>query len=319
MPVQESAVTLWAFTYFPDEDETPQDWLTYQWSSGAYTYLVGQVERAPDTGRFHIQGFAQTAQRKRLTQMKRLSDRAHWEKARDPNAARAYAMKEDTRVDGPWEYGAWKKAGRPATLEDACKLVLEGKTDEEIAKAAPMQFVRHYKGIAALRMAAKIGGPRREWAPELWVLWGPSGTGKSSFARMNWPDAYWKPHKDECPYWEGYFGQETVVLDDFSGSFMSLHQFQVLVDRYPLMLNLKFGSTPCLAKRIVITSNWHPTDWYQCDVGRTVLRRVQEFAKLRFVYCETLGDWFYDGTRTPWGAPEGIQVPNWDLGLPSSE
>ena len=28
--------------------------------------------------------------------------------------------------------------------------------------------------------------------PEVWVLWGPSGTGKSRFVAACWPDAFWK-------------------------------------------------------------------------------------------------------------------------------
>ena len=46
-----------------------------------------------------------------------------------------------------------------------------------------------------------------------WVLWGPSGTGKSRWVAATWPDAFWKA--PESKWWDGYSGQETVVLDDF--------------------------------------------------------------------------------------------------------
>ena len=45
------------------------------------------------------------------------------------------------------------------------------------------------------------------------MLWGPSGTGKSRFVAACWPDAFWKA--PESKWWDGYSGQETVVLDDF--------------------------------------------------------------------------------------------------------
>ena len=45
------------------------------------------------------------------------------------------------------------------------------------------------------------------------MLWGPSGTGKSRFVAARWPDAFWKA--PESKWWDGYSGQETVVLDDF--------------------------------------------------------------------------------------------------------
>lgn len=37
--------------------------------------------------------------------MKKLNDKVHWEIVRIKGAAINYVMKEDTRVEGPWEYG----------------------------------------------------------------------------------------------------------------------------------------------------------------------------------------------------------------------
>ena len=41
---------------------------------------------------------------------------------------------------------------------------------------------------------------------------GPSGTGKSRFVAA-WARRLWKA--PESKWWDGYSGQETVVLDDF--------------------------------------------------------------------------------------------------------
>lgn len=37
--------------------------------------------------------------------MKKLCPKTHWEIVRFNKAAQLYVMKEDTRVDGPWEFG----------------------------------------------------------------------------------------------------------------------------------------------------------------------------------------------------------------------
>lgn len=37
--------------------------------------------------------------------MKKYARTAHWEYARDMRAAVAYCKKEETRVEGPWEFG----------------------------------------------------------------------------------------------------------------------------------------------------------------------------------------------------------------------
>lgn len=37
--------------------------------------------------------------------MKKLDAKVHWEPTRDVTSAIAYVTKEDTRIEGPWEYG----------------------------------------------------------------------------------------------------------------------------------------------------------------------------------------------------------------------
>ena len=61
---------------------------------------------------------------------------------------------------------------------------------------------------------------------------GPSGTGKSRWVAATWPDAFWK--SPESKWWDGYSGQETVVLDDFKDYAMPLVELQRLLDWYPL-------------------------------------------------------------------------------------
>ena len=77
--------------------------------------------------------------------------------------------------------------------------------------------------------------------PEVWVLWGPSGTGKSRFVAARWPDAFWKA--PESKWWDGYSGHETVVLDDFKDYGMPLVDLQRLLDWYPLWVEVK-GERP---------------------------------------------------------------------------
>ena len=70
--------------------------------------------------------------------------------------------------------------------------------------------------MTSLRQMLKLDADRRSFGPagpEVWVLWGPSGTGKSRWVAATWPDAFWK--SPESKWWDGYSGQETVVLDDF--------------------------------------------------------------------------------------------------------
>jgi len=131
------------------------------------------------------------------------------------------------------------------------------------------QFLRYERGFRSYR-ALTVG--QRSWATHTTVLWGPPGTGKSMFAwESGGPDAFWlaKPNSNRC-FWDGYDGQEVVVIDEFSGwlpfSFMCR-----LLDRYPMRVEKKGSSVPFLAKRVIITSNTDPILWYK--KGLRALRR----------------------------------------------
>ena len=41
----------------------------------------------------------------RFTYVKAMDRRAHWEAIKVNNGAHTYCMKEDTRLEGPWEFG----------------------------------------------------------------------------------------------------------------------------------------------------------------------------------------------------------------------
>lgn len=309
---RENPVKCWCFTYHPEkEDESLHEWLEYQWTTGVYTYLVGQVERAPTTGKVHLQGFCVLGVKRRSGQMKKLDGRAHWEQMKGTIAqAVAYCKKDDTRVDGPWEYGEVKHAGRPSTLELVGDMVKAGKSDQEVAEEAPSVYMRYYKGIQALRVALKIRMPVRDWAPEIWVLYGPSRTGKSAFAHANWPDAYWKPKdQGEGYWWDGYMGEDVVVVDDMCGNRMKLTNAQNLMDRYPLEVPIKGGYVQMVAHTYVFTTNLHPDQWYKNDVAHTIMGRVADYAQTRFVWCP-MGQWLDAVTRQPWQPPEGIVIPD---------
>ena len=81
---------------------------------GLAKYAVGQLERGSETGRLHLQYFVQMERSRRLAHMRAvICDRSHWEPMYGSVAqARAYATKEDTRVEGPWEFGLMSSVGK---------------------------------------------------------------------------------------------------------------------------------------------------------------------------------------------------------------
>lgn len=75
--------------------------------------------------------------------MKKICPRTHWEAVRNDSSF-DYCMKEDTRVDGPWEFGQRPIRRNNATdwqrVKQAAK---EGKLDEVPDEV----FVKHYNQL----------------------------------------------------------------------------------------------------------------------------------------------------------------------------
>ena len=212
---------------------------------GLAKYAVGQLERGSESGRLHLQYFVQMERSRRLAHMRSvICDRSHWEPMYGSVAqARAYATKDDTRVEGPWEFGLMSSVGKRRGLEEAVDCVKAGMSLSKVAEEFSLAWVAHGRGLTSLRQQLKLDADRRSFGPEgpeVWVLWGPSGTRKSRFVAARWPDAFWKA--PESKWWDGYSGQETVVLDDFKDYAMPLVELQRLLDWYPLWVEVKGGS-----------------------------------------------------------------------------
>jgi len=92
------------------------------------------------------------------------------------------------------------------------------------------------------------------------VYWGPTRTGKT---RKAWEeagaDAFVKDPNTK--WWDGYRGQENVIIDEFRGLINISHMLRWL-DRYPVIYEFKGGAIASNVKNFWITSNLDPRSWY---------------------------------------------------------
>ena len=98
----------WVFTI--NNPESPLDFSDKE----AVRYCVYQEETG-ENGTRHYQGYLELTRTHTLNMLKKLKgfERAHFEQRRGSrDQARQYAMKEDTRVAGPWEHGVWVRSGQ---------------------------------------------------------------------------------------------------------------------------------------------------------------------------------------------------------------
>lgn len=170
-------------------------------------------------------------------------------------AADAYVWKEETRVSGTqFELGVRKLRRNNRT--DWEYVWEQSATGSIMDIEAGVRF-QHYRTIRTIRsdFAQAIGNER-----EVEVYWGPTGTGKS---RRAWEeagvDAY--PKDPRTKWWDGYNGETNVVIDEFRGV-IDIANLLRWFDRYPVRVEVKGGSTVLRAKKIWLTSNLQPQDWY---------------------------------------------------------
>lgn len=240
---------------------------TATWPEGV-DYAVGQVESGTH-GKTHMQGYIETTIRRRLAWLKKhVSSTAHWERRRGTaREAIAYCKKEETRINGPFEYGEpnGDHAGKRNDLLEAKKQLDTGMTVAALAKddAFFASCARNYKFFDWYTKHAGLKNPPRtkENIVEVLLLIGEAGTGKTRHAAEQYPDAYWKPSQSK--WWDGYQGEKTVVFDDFNHGWFTWDTFMRIIDRYPLKVEYKGGHVDFCATTMVLTSNTHPRYWYK--------------------------------------------------------
>lgn len=259
----------WVFTV-----NNPTEQLT--WDDSA-KYAVWQKEKG-EQGTEHYQGYVEFKSSKKLDAVKRILPTAHWEIRRGSQQdAIDYCTKTDSWVEGPWTHGVLmlNHPGRRTDLLELKKALDEGKPMLEIASELFCTMANYSRWAKEYRM---LTTPDRSGPPSIYILVGPPRTGKSRFCRRVAGMAYWKyPNKGETDWWDGYDGQHDVVLDDFYG-WIRYNSMLRLCDRYPYMVETKGGHAKFVSKRIFITSNVEPEQWYsRIDDTSALLARFSEF------------------------------------------
>lgn len=218
------------------------------------SYVVGQGEEGSGGFR-HWQVLAIMRRKTRLGGVKAaFTESSHCELTRS-SAAESYVQKEETRIEGTsFEFG--RKPFQRAEAKDWERIW-------ELAKVGLLEDIPADVRVSSYRTLRAISADFARPLPmerSTVVFWGPTGTGKS---RRAWDeaglDAY--PKDPRTKFWCGYRGQENVIVDEFRGGIDIAHLLRWL-DRYPVIVELKGASFVLSARRIWITSNVRPRDWY---------------------------------------------------------
>ena len=161
----------------PIETDDPKTW--------DVAFVTGQKEKGAQ-GTEHYQLYVELSKKQRLSYMKKINSKAHWEIAKGTQKQCIdYATKENTRIEEPFECGTKMRTNADGStkrarsdLDEACAAAEEGSMDkirEEFPKASVMYasgmrdlcLYYQHKKMAAISIDKYEGAELRDWQRKL--------------------------------------------------------------------------------------------------------------------------------------------------------
>lgn len=263
MPADKHANYHFNFTVF---DENTEAFLQDEPTS----YLIYAYETCPKTGRDHITGHIVYPHKRHRS--------AVWNRFfQEPRAGYIKPCYAEDIYNSDYtikecKYGGFFERGtRPRTKAE--KGVIEKDRWKNARLAAVEGRFEDIDDDIYIRYQPSLKRIRREDGPKpadltgegelkvgLWI-YGPPRTGKSRYARDNYPKLYLKGLNK---WWDNYYGQDYVLIDDFAPEhavYLTGYMKQ-WTDRYKFSAETKGGTIEARPKRIIITSNYKLEDCF---------------------------------------------------------
>lgn len=211
----------WCFTWNNPPSGT-MDWSEHK----TVRYAVYQKEEG-ENGTPHFQGYVEFTRPTRLGALKKILPQAHWEPRRGTREeARNYCMKEDSRKDGPWEYGQFETSqGKRNDLEEVQEKIKSGATMKRIADEHFGSWCRYNKAFKTYKEMCVTDTPQFKLedfnGPTLdlrkpCILNGGTGLGKTQFAKAHFKNPLLVSHIDDLQTLDE--DHDGIVFDDISFS-----------------------------------------------------------------------------------------------------
>lgn len=140
--------------------------------------------------------------------------------------------------------------------------------------------IRHYSTFKSIARDYMVRPDQLDGACGIWI-YGLSGSGKTRSANRAYPNAYLKPLNK---WWDGYQGEETVILDDMDVFHRDLtSDIKHWADFLPFIAEVKCSSSYARPKKFIVTSQYTIEQIWENDVESlaalkrrfTVIEKIQ--------------------------------------------
>lgn len=247
----------------------------HEWEDTVYS--VWGLEQAPETGRWHFQGFFKLKTRQRMMTVKASFPTSKYWGAPHLEAAKGSDKQNFdycTKVDAGKEYSPkWFESGTRPSFEtagrrekrrwdEARKCALEGRINEI---SDDHIYVTQFSNLEKIRdrnhTAVALEAHGEELKNHFTWIYGPPGSGKTrafyDYCKKEGKSYYLKHCLNH--WWDGYTDQDAVLMDDFpkEGSQHMLFRLKQWLQEPPFPAETKGGHREIRPPEIVITSNYH--------------------------------------------------------------
>lgn len=272
---------VWCFTlnnYNEGDVENFQAW-------DEVRYLVIGKEIG-ENGTPHLQGYVELNRALTMAHLKAFNQRVHWE----PRRGSAKQASDYCKKDGDYiEVGEISQAGARTDIS-AIKTRIKNKE----SLVTILEDCTNFQQMKCAQLLAGLQPLSHAYAPkEVHWFYGSTGTGKTRTAMEACPEGNTWHSNGTGQWFDGYYGQEYVIFDEFRAKNYSYDLMLKLLDGYELQLPIKGGFTVWKPKVIYITAPLPPASIYAGQLEyhgsiEQLLRRITDLKNFDNVEIEPM-------------------------------
>lgn len=256
----------WCFTlnnYTLEEENKLREAATSGIQRGIVRYIIAGKEGSEPDKTPHLQGYIEFHRGKTFKQLKEWLPRARFASAKGSKEQNVTYCSKETMTQ------VWLEAGKPARFSQGARndllpvveAISHGDSMREMIMGGA---ITTFQGLRMAECLKKYFEPERSWRTLVHWVYGKSNSGKSYYCQAEAEalagrnnGRVYRPI-NSCKFWEGYDGEEVVILEElrFEREFHAF--FLRLMDRYPMRVETKGGSRQMLARVIYVNTLHRP-------------------------------------------------------------
>lgn len=264
-------------------DMNPDDALLCFKSWKDIRYIIFQLEIGKTTNTTHYQGYIEfNSPQRESTLCNRYKMYIRTRKGSLVQAV-TYVKKQETAVEGTLrEWGKPVKQGQRNDLYAFMEKIRDGERITDLFEQFPKEmalYPRFYRQVKSVFFKQYLNQDKR-----VILCIGEPRTGKTTWARKLNED-YWINPIATQNWFDGYEQQEVAILDDYGldGTVYKLVDLLRLTHKWTETVPVKGGFTQWNPSVVIITTNYHPLQWYRLN-PEPENRRIDRWISYKALY-----------------------------------